>query len=67
MTHSALALFVSAAMFRDRTATRGNEQGTDEFEIGMIRAGRGLRRPSPADPETVENDYYRFMNATRGQ
>ena len=43
MTHSALALFVSAAMFRDRTATRGNEQGTDEFEIGMIRAGRGLR------------------------
>ena len=66
MTHNALALFVSAAMFRDRTATRGNEQGTDEFEIGMIRAGRGLRRPSPVDPETVENDYYRFLNAPRG-
>lgn len=65
MTHSTLALFVSAAMFRGRNVARGNEQGTDEFEIGMIRAGRGLRRPSSADPETIENDYYRFLNAPR--
>jgi hypothetical protein len=65
MTHNALALFVGAAMFRGRMATRENEQGTEDFEIGMMRAGRGLRHPSPADPEMVENDYYRFLNAPR--
>jgi hypothetical protein len=65
MTHNALALFVSAAMFRGRSATRWNEQGTEEFEIRMPRAARGLRRPSPAEPETIENDYYRFLNAPR--
>jgi|SRR5215470_19179833 len=65
MTHNALALFVGAAMFRGRMAIRENEQGAQEFESGMRRAGRGLRRPSPSDPEMVENDYYRFLNAPR--
>jgi len=65
MTYNALALFVGAAMFRGRMATRDHEQGTEEFKIGMVRAGRSLRRPSPGDPEMVENDYYRFLNAPR--
>jgi hypothetical protein len=65
MTYNALALFVGAAMFRGRTAIRENEQGAEEFEIGMVRRGRGLRRPSPGDPEMIENDYYRFLNAPR--
>ncbi|MDR2987018.1 MAG: hypothetical protein LBV34_19495 [Nocardiopsaceae bacterium] len=66
MMQNALALFVGAVMFRDSAATRGDEQGTEEFETGIRRAARGLRHPSPGDPEMVENDYYRFLNAPRG-
>ncbi|MGN6793605.1 MAG: hypothetical protein ACTHJW_14565 [Streptosporangiaceae bacterium] len=65
MTHNALALFVGAVMFRDRAAIGGNEQGTQESDSGVIRAGRGLRRPSPVEPEMVEDDYYRFLHAPR--
>jgi hypothetical protein len=66
MTQNALALFVGAVMFRGWAATRGNEQGTEEFETGITRAARGWRSLSPGDPEMVENDYYRFLNAPRG-
>ena len=65
MTHNALALFVGAVMFRGRGALGHDEQGTQEFGTGTIRARRGMRRPSPGDPEIVEDDYYRFLHAPR--
>jgi hypothetical protein len=65
MAHNALALFVSAAMFRGNAGIGRNEHGTEEFKVDRIRAGRGLRRPSPVEPDMVEDDYYRFLRAPR--
>jgi hypothetical protein len=64
MAHSALALFVAAVMIRGRDEIKDNEHGK-EFRSGAHRAGRGLRRWAPGDPDVVEDDYYRFLHAPR--
>jgi hypothetical protein len=63
---NALALFMGAAMFRQRGSTDSNEQVTEDFRIGTMRARVGLRRLSQGDVEMVEEDYYRLLHAPRG-
>lgn len=63
MTHNALALFVRAAMFRQRGQIDGNEQSTQDLRNGTMRAGARLCRSAPDDLEMAEDDCYRFSHA----
>ena len=65
MTYGALAMFVGAILFPGHDEAGSIRHGHEAFGIGASRAGRGLRRSAPGDPDVIEDDYYRFLRAPR--
>jgi hypothetical protein len=65
MTYGALAMFVGAILFPGHNAAEDATDGHEPFRIGATRAGGGLRRSAPGDPDVIEDDYYRFLRAPR--
>ncbi len=65
MTYGALAMFVGAILFPGHNQAEGIRHSHEPFRIGATRAGSGLRRCAPGDPDVIEDDYYRFLRAPR--
>ena len=66
MTYGALAMFAGAILFPRRGDIGESIADETESRIDAIRANGARRTPLPGNPQMVEDDYYRFLNAPRG-